>query len=86
MGVFSTMSTADGIDVRAFLAGLREKHRAYWEIPPPLLPGITEPCGRCYGTGRAPSPVGHVRCARCKGWGTEPRIKKRRRTKRRTRV
>jgi hypothetical protein len=56
----ATPDTFDG-DVDAFLAAAREKHRAAWEQPPPLLPGVKIPCKRCKGTGRAPSPCGHVR-------------------------
>jgi hypothetical protein len=76
------MSTAEeepqDVDVTAFFAALREKHRAYWETPPSRLQGVKTPCERCDGTGRAPSPLGHIRCSLCGGSGEESQIKKQR--------
>ena len=49
-----------------------EKHQAYWEATPPRLGGIPlgQECHRCDGSGRAPSPHGHVRCSMCAGAGS----------------
>jgi hypothetical protein len=60
---------ADDLDVDDFTAKAEQKHRAYWAMPPPVQPNIRVPCKRCNGTGRAPSPVGHVRCSLCDGTG-----------------
>src|SRR4051794_5816524 len=62
----------DAFDVDAFLAAARERHRAFWAIPPPPLPEIINPCKRCEGTGRAPRPSGHVGCSACRGSRKEP--------------
>lgn len=58
-------------DVDAFMLAAREKHRAFWDMPPPRV-RYWPACQQCHGTGRAASPVGHVRCSLCRGTGRDP--------------